>query len=765
MTQRPKREAKTLLLIPPSFLFPMGPAYVASALEQAGYSFDIYAFLYDNRSWFRDGTHETAADCDDSDAFHWIPAANAIGELRSIIHQRQYDYILTGGLVGFFRWFYDVLPSLKGYSSGSRLILGGGMTKDVAAETLFRNLPIDYALAGEAETNLGGLLDCLETGARGFEALASIPGVICKDGSGDIRRNPVRRLDLEHTEALPAWHRFPVEQYIQLSDTLLRLGKTFFPILVGRGCPNVCAFCSPSVGRFQARPLDSVIAEMARWKQQYAFDFFFIYSEVAFDDEQFTRDFCNRMKTEVGSPWVGQLRTDVTFSVDTYRLMKDSGCMFICLGFESACDRMLAAMNKHTTVADHLRNLTRAREAGLRVFGNFMFGHDGETAEEIRTTFAFLEEHRLINHPANGLASIIIYPGTKYYRTAQKRGLVSDELQFLLTYSLKAGISSENIRETEEAGKLNISALSNDRFYETVCRETIRFRRAFNRRYRMRDVSRYFAAGPVAGFTFHGICPECGCPLAFDTDETTCPLDVAKVCSNCYYQINVDVFASSEMDAHLTVLLEQMAKYERIAVFGPWAMAALFSDRLQLPVDRIVAWGNPYERKQANRRYFYHYPMAGATLDLAERYDAVLCIWPRALTQDDPGLQFARERGTPLLNVFPDVINSTFLESRRPTTIALCGSTRQMEHLARQLGASEGAVRFQRFPDVERAGTFDLLVVAPEEAGHTRESIALTSSYRIHDVLYPEHLLESGLYAGLDLTRYRCGHHARCAMG
>ncbi len=762
MIGQAKDEVKTLLLIPPSFLFPMGPAYVAATLERAGYPFDIYAFLYDNRCWFRDSERNAPLDQGNGSAIRWIAGADATAELQRIIHRRQYDYILTGGLVGFFRWFYNVLPPLKGYSPGSLLILGGGMTKDVAAEMLFRHLPIDYALAGEAETNLSELLQLLESGVRSPDELAAVPGLICKDGAAGTRKNPVRRLDLERTDLLPAWDLFPIEEYIRLSDTLLKMEKTFFPILVGRGCPNVCAFCSPSVGRFQARPLDAVLGEMSHWNERHAFDFFFIYSEVAFEDEEFTREFCTRVKTEIGRPWVGQLRTDVEFSVDTYRLMKESGCMFICLGFESACDRVLKAMNKRTTVADHLRNLTRAKEAGLRVFGNFMFGHDQETAEEIHASFAFLDEHKLINTPANGLASIIIYPGTKYYRTAKDRGLVGDELQFLLTYSLRAGIASADIREVEEAGKLNISALTNDRFYETICNENIRFRRAFNRRHRLLNVSRRFAMGATAGFTYRGTCPECGTLVEFAAQETACALDVAKVCPGCYFQVNVDVFAFAEMAAHLSWLKSELERHEHIVVYGPWNMQVLFSGALEVPADRIVAWIDPWQPKTVSRRYFYHYPVSGSNQLEPGRCDVVLCTWPRIVATMDLALSAATERGIPLLNVFPDELNPAVPGIDAGSQIAMCGDSLRIRDLIRQLSAQAGRTKVAHFPQSEvlcsTGSLFDLVVVDPRETTETRQTVALTSTYRIDQVLYPEHLAEGGLYCSLDFGRERANY-------
>jgi len=44
---------RILLPVPPSFLYPLGSAYVAATLEKGAYSYEIYGFFYDNSAWHR----------------------------------------------------------------------------------------------------------------------------------------------------------------------------------------------------------------------------------------------------------------------------------------------------------------------------------------------------------------------------------------------------------------------------------------------------------------------------------------------------------------------------------------------------------------------------------------------------------------------------------------------------------------------------------------------------------------------------------------
>lgn len=168
--------------------------------------------------------------------------------------------------------------------------MGGEITNDIPENVVFEKLRVDYILKGEAETNLTELLTLLSRqNAISLSDMSEIPGLCWKDSSSAIRKNRVVRFDLENNSILPAWDAFHIKEYIALSDILYRFNMTFFPIMPGRGCSNTCAFCSPSIGRFAPRPVDSVISEM-----KYDFDFFFLYSEIAFEDEKYAQKFCQK---------------------------------------------------------------------------------------------------------------------------------------------------------------------------------------------------------------------------------------------------------------------------------------------------------------------------------------------------------------------------------------------------------------------------------------------------------------------------------------
>lgn len=746
-------EPKMLLLLPPAFLYPMGAACVAATLENAEYDYDIYAFFYDNRAWFKRNRVGTDNICKGR-AVRNISAPVSQDVLFELISKEKYDYLLVGGLVGFFRWFYGILPQVKGYDPNCKIIMGGGITKDLPENTLFEKLDVDYILKGEAETNLIELLNLLSKEKPKLCDLLKIPGLCWKDSTSTIRKNVTVRFNIEKNIVRPAWDSFNIEEYISLSDTLLRFNKTFFPILVGRGCPNVCAFCSPSVGRFTPCSVDSVISEMKYWVEKYDFDLFFIYSEVAFVDESYTQDFCHKYIKEIGKPWVGQLRTDVNFSVETYRMIKKAGCIYMGMGFESSNDRVLKIMKKRTTFSDHMRNLTRAKEAGLNVFGNFMFGHETETADEIKETFNFINQYDLIQGPANGLATIIIYPGTSYYRTAEKNGLIDDPFKFLLSYSMKAGISSVDIREKYDASRLNISALSNDEFYDVVCTENIKHRRIYSKRHAAVDVERTFEFGSEPGFVFEGKCPTCRNLVKFDSKAYLNPLNITKLCDGCYYTVVLNIYQFSETENYLEDIKERIEQSNKIVVYGSWIMDLIFCGSLSIPYDKIIAWVDPENHEVSNYNYFYHLPQLSLADLKVHDYDTIITLKPRALATP----RIIEEQGlnphSNIINLIPDILNSYISKAIAKKMVAIAGKSDSVNKVKEVLVAENiaGTIKnYNHIWDICKADIkYNYIIYDKKELVVDRQTFAQNSHYLINEVLYTEFLLDGGYYARCD---------------
>lgn len=84
------------------------------------------------------------------------------------------------------------------------------------------------------------------------------------------------------------------------------------------------------------------------------------------------------------------VRPEMTY--EACRKLYEAGCRILIIGLESGSQKVLNAMDKGQTVAQMKEVLKNAHRAGLKVRGNFMFGHPGETEEDFALTMDFLRE-------------------------------------------------------------------------------------------------------------------------------------------------------------------------------------------------------------------------------------------------------------------------------------------------------------------------------------------------------------------------------------
>jgi anaerobic magnesium-protoporphyrin IX monomethyl ester cyclase len=160
-------------------------------------------------------------------------------------------------------------------------------------------------------------------------------------------------------------------------------------IIVTRGCPFACDFCSRPVwgDLFRKPPLERVFAEIDEIAA-------LGYTHLWIADDCFTLDrgylaaFCRGM-IERGVPlgWTCLSRVE-GITRELADLMRRAGCVRVYLGLESGSDATLRLMNKRITVAQGTRAVRRFVEAGIGTAGFFMVGYPGETVEDVEKTLA-----------------------------------------------------------------------------------------------------------------------------------------------------------------------------------------------------------------------------------------------------------------------------------------------------------------------------------------------------------------------------------------
>jgi anaerobic magnesium-protoporphyrin IX monomethyl ester cyclase len=337
---------------------PLGIAYVAAALRQAGHDVRLLDCTFLRRE----------------DALRQALATPAEG-----VGIYAMATMTADGL-----WFAERLRDRCG------LLVAGGPMPTCRPEAFTGRF--DVVVRGEAELTMPDVLSAYENGGDP----GAVPGVVRlrRDGAtanGDetVTCPPPRPFapDLDELP-FPARDLLPNVAYIAFGRR--RYGFAITTVMSARGCPFACEFCSNVLfgGSYRERSPENVIDEVEGALK-------LGYDRISFTDDVFTLDrrrvvgICEEIERRgLSFPWECLARVDA-LDPEAAQEMKRAGCFRIFFGIESGNDRVLRMMNKRTTTEQARQAVATARNAGLQVGAFFIVCYPGETDETVLDTLRF----------------------------------------------------------------------------------------------------------------------------------------------------------------------------------------------------------------------------------------------------------------------------------------------------------------------------------------------------------------------------------------
>jgi radical SAM superfamily enzyme YgiQ (UPF0313 family) len=338
-------------------------------------------------------------------------------------------------VVGFQAWSNNIhlikkaCIKIKDVRKEAITIVGGIHPTMVAEGTLkFFGECLDYAYNGEGEKGFKMFLDNLASDNISPDSLSKIPGLVWREGSA-IKVNENSFIEDLDSIGLPAWDLMPPDSYPRAPHGAFFKNFPVAPIIITRGCPFPCAFCSapPASGRkIRSRSLESVIEELKLLKYRFGVREFHV------EDDNFTLNnklvgaFCEKLLSlDLAMSWSfpNGIRLD-TIDYSLLRLMKRAGCYAINFGVESGSERILKMIKKLTTLEKTRSQLTMAKEVGFDIGGFFIIGFPSETEEEINETIVFACSLPL---DRVGVSYFQPFPGTTFFNELVKKGEISED--------------------------------------------------------------------------------------------------------------------------------------------------------------------------------------------------------------------------------------------------------------------------------------------------------------------------------------------------
>ena len=377
---------------------PNGLACVASALDAAGHSVEFLDLCFakdptsDARTTARrfrpDIIGVSVRNIDNSDAIalrHYTPEAR------------------------------DILHVLRAESPGSRIVAGGAAF-GVAPEALFRDLDVDYAVAGDGERASVALIDALANG----RSPASIPGLVRSQNGTVMFTPPGEDADLDSLPG-PQLHR-----WIDLAR-YQRHGATI-PIQTKRGCVYKCIYCTyrnVEGWGYRTRDPELVADEIAELKAKAKVHHFDFVDSTFNSPPGHAIQVCEAIiRRKLGVQLDTTNFTPATASNELLAAMKAAGFRTLGITAESASDPVLDRLQKGFTAAKAREVATRVEEHGIRTLWIFLVGGPGETRQTLEETLDFAAWRLRRGDAVYLTVGLRIYPGTTLHRIAIDEGIV-----------------------------------------------------------------------------------------------------------------------------------------------------------------------------------------------------------------------------------------------------------------------------------------------------------------------------------------------------
>ena len=192
-----------------------------------------------------------------------------------------------------------------------------------------------------------------------------------------------------------------------LPEKIFRSGV--IPMQTSKGCPFKCAFCNFTKDRrlMFIKSLDRLVEELKAVSARGV-------RFVRFTDDNFRHGRGNLntlsrriIKENIPVKWMTMVRATALEDVD-FELLKESGCIEVLLGLESADKQILENMNKKANPRLYAKVVKRLLAAGIDTSCYFLFGFPGETTETVKRTLDFIRRIEFPKLP--GTLSWALFP-------------------------------------------------------------------------------------------------------------------------------------------------------------------------------------------------------------------------------------------------------------------------------------------------------------------------------------------------------------------
>jgi len=317
-----------------------------------------------------------------------VPDVNALPELPG-----EFDIVAISSFTAQIKDAYALAERYR--AAGARVILGGPHVTALPEEAARY---ADAVVLGEGEVMWPAVVD----DARHGRLRATYDG---RGVSFDLGLSPMPRFDL-----------LDIRRYNRLT------------VQTQRGCPHHCEFCAGSrllSPTYKLKPIDRVVAEIRRIKEIWPRPFIELADDNTFVDKRHAKLLVAAIARE-HVRWFTETDVSVAGDEELLRMLADSGCAQLLIGFEAPSAAVLDGLEKRANwkakqLDRYARAIDRIQSHGITVNGCFILGLDRAGPESFEDVVGFVRDSGLYEAQITVLTP---FPGTDLYRRLDEEGRI-----------------------------------------------------------------------------------------------------------------------------------------------------------------------------------------------------------------------------------------------------------------------------------------------------------------------------------------------------
>ncbi len=300
--------------------------------------------------------------------------------IESINFSKEYDLVGISCMTQQATRAYQIANTFM--TMGIPVVIGGIHPSTVPEEAIRY---ADSVVIGEAE-NVWGKLLC------------------------DLERNQLKKI---YKSSIPVnLSDSPVPRY----DLLINKNYLVYWVQTSRGCPHDCTFCAASKiygYKYRNKPVNQVIKEIQHIRTLYPQARISFADDNMFVNRKYSKELLKQLKS-LNIRYMAQTDISVATDENLLELIKESGCTFLFIGFESLSHESMKEADKlhwKSKYLDHYKEyIHKIQSYGIGVMGAFILGFDNDDKLTFTRLINFIESNSLYNAQISILTP---FPGTE----------------------------------------------------------------------------------------------------------------------------------------------------------------------------------------------------------------------------------------------------------------------------------------------------------------------------------------------------------------